>query len=346
MAKTRIVGLIVTLVFLGVIVSRIELAKLGQALASANYLYVFPAAACTATSYVLRTLRWRQILAPTRRIAFRSLFPVLMIGFMANNVLPARIGEVVRAYVLGQREGTSKSLGIATIMLERLCDGLTLVLFLGLLSLVFPLPMLSTAGGPLSLGMEAAYVISAVFLLGAVAVFVLLWYETWARRVIGLIAERLPRRVGMLVEEKAGLFLQGLQSLRGPRTLITIVVLSIVVWSVETCSYFLVLRGFNLGLSFSQTALMALLLLVVVNLGIMLPSAPGYVGTFQFFAMAALGLFGVAPEVGLSIGLVSHGIQYVYVTGLGLIFFARQNLSLQALGNPLPVESRPTADVT
>ncbi|MBI2940658.1 MAG: flippase-like domain-containing protein [Chloroflexi bacterium] len=342
LGRTRAIGLVVTIAFLATIVARVDLNQVGQALGSANYRYVAPALVAVATSYFLRTARWQRILAPTRMIPLRALFPVLMIGFMANNVLPARIGELVRAYSLGRSEGISKSLGLATIMLERLCDGLTLVLFLALVSFTFPLPALSTNGAALSLGMEAAYIVGGVFLLGTLGVLLLLVREDLTVRVLGIVGSRFPQRIGGLLEEKGQLFLQGLHAVRRARAILWIGALSVAVWSVETLIYFNVIQAFNLGLSLQRTLLAALVMLVVVNLGIILPSAPGYVGTFQFFTIAALRLFGVTAEIALSISLVAHAVQYVYVTGIGLLFFTRQNLSLRAL--VAPTEASPTTD--
>lgn len=320
MGRAKVLGFVLTFVFLGLVLWKTDLKELGAAFRSANYVYVVPAALCTFGSYVLRTVRWRRILAPTKRIPFLDLFPVLMIGFMANNVLPARLGEVVRAYTLGRKENLSKSLSFATIMLERLLDGLTLVAFLALLSLAVPLP---------GWGVEIAYFASAVFFAAALGVIVLLLQESLAHRAIALALRPLPSRLAASIASKADAFILGLHALRRKRAVLVLLAFSAVIWSVETSSYSLVLSGFNLRLAPRETILAALMMLVVVNLGIMLPSAPGYVGTFQFFAILALGIFGVQHELALSIAIVAHGVQYVLVTGLGLVFFWHENLSLR-----------------
>lgn len=320
--KTRVLGFLLTFVFLGLVLWKTDLGELGQALRSANYLYVVPAGLCTLSSYVLRTVRWRYILAPTKRVAFRGLFPVLMIGFMANNVLPARLGEFVRAYVLGRKEGISKSLSFATIMLERLLDGVTLVVFLALLSLALPLP---------GWGIEIAYFASGVFLVAAVGVLVLLLRDDLAHRAVDLALRPLPARLASSVASRADAFVQGLHALRRKRVVVALMALSVVIWSVETSSYLLVLAGFHPALWPDAPVLAALLTLVVVNLGIMLPSGPGYVGTFQAFAILALGYFGVQHESALGIAIVAHAVQYFLVTGLGLVFFSRENLSFRTI---------------
>lgn len=326
MRRTRIIGFLLTFVFLGLVLWKTDLSELWSALRSANYIYVVPAALCTATSYLLRTARWQRILLPTRRIAYRRLLSVLMIGFMANNLLPARLGEVVRAYVLGRRETISKSLSFATIMLERLLDGVTLLAVLGALALLMPLP---------DWGQELAYIAGAVFLVATLGIVFLLLREDLAGRVIHLVLRPLPSALATKVAEKADSFIMGLHALRGGRAVLELIALSIAVWSVEATFYYLVLTAFNIGLPLPVLALAASLLLVVVNLGIMLPSAPGYIGTFQFFGLLALGVFGVQHELALSATIVAHGVQYVLVTAVGLAYFGRENLSFRTLTSGL-----------
>jgi len=336
LGKTKLLGFLLTFIFLGLVLWRTNLSELGGALSSANYLYVIPAAFCTLISYILRTIRWRRILLPTRSIPARRLFPVLMIGFMANNVLPARLGEFVRAYSLGQKESISKSLSFATIMLERLLDGVTLVVILALISLSVPLQ---------DWGAEIAYIACAVFLAAAIGVVALLVREDLARRLIFLVLRPWPRATAERFASRADSFVLGLHALRGGRAVVVLLLYSAAIWTVETTMYFLVLRGFNVQLDVQTTVLAAALLLVVVNLGIMLPSAPGYIGTFQFFGVLALSTFAIQRELALSITIVAHSIQYVLVTGLGLIFFSQASMSFKTPFAKLSLESARPEDV-
>lgn len=317
--RTTLFGISLALILLILVLWKIDLDQLLASLATANYWYVLPASLVTFAGYVLRTLRWRRMLRPAQTVAARQLFPILMIGFMANNVLPARTGEIVRAYVLHRRASVSKTLGLATIGLERLFDGLTLVLFLGLVSLRFPLPEwgtgLARSAGLLFLGVTA---VVALLLLRADV----------AGRTIAWIGGRLPKRLGERCSAMFEAALLGLQAVRRRRALLTVALLSILVWLAEATSYLLIVRGFNLPLPPGALLLAAVFLLVVVNLGIMLPSAPGYVGTFQAFAVLALSAFGVQREAALGVAIISHGMQYLLVTGLGLLFLWRGRLSL------------------
>lgn len=322
MARTKVVGFALTLVFLALVLWRVDVAEFAAALSSANYWYVGPAALSTLAGYMVRTLRWGVLLRPARTVPFGSLFPVLMIGFMANNLLPARIGEFVRAYTLGSREQISKSLGLATIVLERLFDGITLVLFITLLSVFFPLP---------GWGNELAAISAIVFASAAVGLLFLLLKRDLALRLLSRAVGPLPSRISNRAENIASLFIVGLHVLRGGRAVLATLSLSVVVWSLEVLSYYLIMQGFPLGLSGMEQVFAAFFLLVVVNIGVMLPSAPGYVGTFQFFAVMALGAFGVAKEMALSVAVVSHAMQYILVTSIGLVCVWVHNLSIRQL---------------
>ena len=321
--RTRIVGFVITLVFLALALWQIDLAGLGSAFSSANYLFVVPAALCTLASYLLRTVRWQRVLRPTRVVSFGGLFPVLMIGFMANNLLPARIGEFVRSYALGRKTGVSKSLGLATIFLERLLDGVTLVFLLAVVSRLMLLP---------EWGAELAYIASALFVVAGLGVVLLLIEDRFLPALVRHITRPLPVRFAARIASWADFFLVGLHAFRKKRVVILLLVYSGVIWLIEGCSYLLVLRAFNVQPEEGSSLLLAAFLtLVVVNLGILLPSAPGYVGTFQFFMILALGAVGVQRELALSASIVSHGTQYLLVTGIGLLSLWKENLSVRTL---------------
>jgi len=322
--KSRYLGVVITFVFVGLLAWKIDLHEVASALASANYIWVIPAVCCTLISYLLRTLRWQSILRPIRPLGFRTLFPVLMIGFMANNLLPARIGELVRAYALGRKTGLSKSLGLATILLERLCDGVSLLVVLGIVALIYPLPTTVR---------EAGTIAGVVFLLGSIGAFVLLTRQHFAMRVIAFCVRPLPRNLGGRITSKTLAFVEGLRVLQRGSDLLMVVFWSAIIWSVEAGSYLLILRGVHPTLASGTPLLAALMMMVMVNLGTLIPSAPGYVGAFQFFGVMALAAFGVPAGIALAVAIVSHVSQWVTVTGIGLLFVARESIGLGGLAS-------------
>ena len=323
--KSRWIGFLLTVVFLGLAFSRVNLAELAGHLREANYALVPPAALATLAGYLLRTARWRIILAGAVPASFTPLFSILMIGFATNNVLPARLGEFVRAVLLRRRTGLRKTFSLATIFLERLFDGLLLVSMLWLLSLNLSLP---------GWGREVQAFSSILFLAVTAGVLLVLTRQRLAERVLGRGVRPLPARAGRWVADAFASFLLGLRGMRRPRVLLTTLALSGLIWSLEGLSYYLLTYAFDFPLQGGERIVACGLLLVIVNLGIMIPSAPGYVGTFQFFAIAALAVFGVAAELALSLAIVAHAMQYVLVTVIGAFFVMRSQLSWRSLAGP------------
>lgn len=339
MGKIRaVLGFALAGLFLYLALHNVEWGQVGLALGSANYLYVVPATLCTLAGYLLRTLRWGRILRPVRHASFARLFPILIVGFAANNVLPARVGELVRAYGLGRREDVSKTMALATILVERVCDGLTLLFFLGLVLLLFP-------AGAKGAEVRTVASISVIFFVGAAGSLVVLRrWPVLAETVLGWLTRPLPRRLAAAAQRMMGNFVLGLGVLARPGDVLVVGAGSLLVWSCEAASYFLVMRAFGLPLNPLQQVLASVFVLVFVNLGIMLPSAPGYIGTFQFFARMAMGAFGVGGGVAFAFAVVSHALQYVLVTSLGLVYFLRDNLALPINGEEVVGAAVPTAE--
>jgi glycosyltransferase 2 family protein len=320
--KGRLIGFLVTAIFIFILARNLSVEDLVEAFRGADYRLVLPAAVATLAGYTLRSVRWQRIVRPAAKIGLPAAFSILMMGFAANNLLPARLGEFVRAYLLRRKTGARKTFGMATVFLERVCDGVVLIAMLGIVSLMRPLPML---------GQQVQMISSLIFLGSVAGILMLLLREGFTVRLLDRLLRPLPARLSGSVLRASRAFIAGLQSLKNPQSLVLVITLSISVWMLEASSYFLMMRAFNVRLDPDLLVLAALLMLVTVNLGIMVPSAPGYVGTFQFFAVTALAVFGVDRETALAVGISSHLMQYILVTGIGLALFAHQNLSLSSL---------------
>jgi uncharacterized protein (TIRG00374 family) len=334
--KTRLLGIVITLVCLGLAFYRVNLDELLGALAGANYILVAPAVVLWLIGYVARTIRWRTILSQSSVGSMFELFGVLMVGFATNNLLPARLGELARAYLLRRRTGLRKTFVLASIFLERVFDGLALVAVITILSAMVELP---------GWGREVEAVAAALFVGVAICLGILLYRHELAARLVAFVARPLPGRIGKFAIGAFGAFVHGLGSMRSPGVVVGTSALSLVVWAIEWAAYVLVASAFSLGLSGVQLAAACAFLLVVVNLGIMIPAAPGYVGTFQFFAVAALGVWGVPPEKALAVAIVAHLAQYVLVTAIGLAFFGREHISLRTMASVAREGSDAEADL-
>ncbi len=163
---------------------------------------------CTFLGSLLRTVRRQFILTPPKGIRLRSLYPVLMIGLMANNLLPLRIGELVRARLLGREETTKQSLAFASVIAERVLDGLTLIFFLIMVSLAFPLP---------AWGQQMQYLSLVLFGTALVALVFPVFREDWAVPVVSFLLSLLPSTVAARPHDMFSSFTSGIGALRDAR---------------------------------------------------------------------------------------------------------------------------------
>jgi uncharacterized protein (TIRG00374 family) len=328
----KLLGVGLTLVFLALALRNVDLTAVWQAIVAADYRWLLPAAAFVSAGYLIRTGRWQSILWPVLRAPYWVCFRCLILGFAANNVLPARVGEVIRAYSLRQKTGTSATLGVATVVVERVFDGVTL---LALMAIALQVAAIPADDERLRL-VEAVSI--AIFATALVVLIALLVLRERALALVAWLARPLPARFEARVQAMAASFIVGLECMQRPGALVRIVPLSVLVWLCEAAAYGCVARAFSVDLTPPQFVSAVLFLTVFVNLGIMVPSAPGFIGTFQFFARLALVPFGVAPDIAFGLAVVAHALQYGLVTGAGLVVMWREHLSLGSLART-PVDT-------
>jgi uncharacterized protein (TIRG00374 family) len=297
-------GVAVSLVGLWLAFRGLGLAEVGRALAGARYWLLVPALALYFAGVWVRAVRWRRLLLPVANVPSGRLFPVVVIGYMANDVLPARLGELVRCYVLRRREGVPTSTALGTVLLERVMDGLTMLAFMAL-----ALPFLPFSAALYRLLAGAAAVFGT-----AVAVLVLLATRpVLAARVAEATTRFLPVGPRDRLRGVALSFFGGLAALGGVGVTLRVFALSCAAWLLEAGMYFLLMFAFPLTPSFP----LAVLTTAVANLGTLIPSAPGYVGVFDFLGRSVLGQLGVPPATALAYVVVVHAALVLPVTLLG-----------------------------
>ena len=325
--KGNILGLLLSAVCLYLVFQKVDMDRLWASLASLNYGFLAAALAVFLTTFLVRTTRWQSLLSPTKEVPYRRLFSVIFIGYMANNVLPARLGELVRAYVLSKKEGVRKSTTLATIFIERIFDGLSLLFILGAFMLAYETGAI-TLDAPLPGWVTKAGLFAGAGFLGAFGFVLTLEFfpksADWAR---GLIQKFAPAKIAGKLEGILGAFVEGVSCLRSFPRLLFVFGASLLIWGIEGTTYFLLGEAFGMQLPIH----VFLVTMVLVNLGTIIPSAPGFVGSFQLFCVMALGLFGVSKEVGLSYGLVLNMGEYLPVTLLGIAFLAAENLNFKTM---------------
>lgn len=305
-----------SLVFLWLAVRGVRLEELGETLGHVRGAWLLPVVASVFVRFWLTAIRWQLLLRPVRRIGVHRLFGVTMIGFMANNVLPARMGEFVRAYALGKSESLAAPLAFATIVLERVFDGFTLLLFL--------------VGGLLFLRPEPWLVFSAAatfcLYLGVLAALVSLRGPRGlglARRLLGWLPQAPRTRALGLLDA----FASGLGVLAHGRALVGAGLLSLLIWGVNAAG----VHAMFLALTLDLPAHASFLLLAVIAVAVVVPSTPGYVGPFQAGTVFALALFAVPKASALSLSILYHAANYIPITAVGLAYLGALNLTLGEL---------------
>ena len=335
LSKRFVFGLVLSVFFLAVFLWRADVGDIWEAMESANYLYIVPAVAMYLSSLLWRTLRWRIILSPMGDYRVSRLWPVVLVGYAANNVLPVRLGELVRSYFLNIREGVSKTTALATILIERVADGMALLLLVGVVAIFIPPIDLFRAIGELThvpwlllTMMLSVPFFSFAFLLISMAV----WPER-VERFLARVLNYLPARVRPMASFLSSRFLEGLSALRHPDRLVKIIALSIPVWTFEASLFLLIALGFGLDDYFSIWKLIGVLILTTAtsNLGTIIPSGGGGVGPFEFFAQATLVYFAVDVSVASAYVLVVHASLLVPVTFIGMGYASLSNHTLTEL---------------
>lgn len=326
-------GLLISALFLYQALANLKLAEVWEALRGARYAWLIPGVMVYFVAVWARTWRWHYLLRPMKRVPLRRLFPVVCIGYMGNNVYPARAGEVIRAYVLKRKDGVSVSASLATIIIERIFDGVVMLLFVFVALPFTPMPE----------ELRRVVVLFSLLFFGALGAFFLVAARpALSQKVYGWFIDRLlPRRFQEPVRGILDRFMDGLASLRSGRDVAMVFVTSVFVWLTETVKYWFVMHGFDFAVPFYVLMLMN----GVVNLATTIPSSPGYVGTFDTPGIEVLKAFGVQAEVAAGYTFVLHAALWFPITALGAYYMWRESVSWQdfAQASRLREEEQPLA---
>jgi uncharacterized protein (TIRG00374 family) len=313
-------GLAVSAIFLFLAFREINYRDLWQTLKQIRLIWLLPGLMIYFLGVLVRTWRWQYLLKPLKKVEISTLFPIINIGYMGNNVFPLRMGEVLRSVVLKRREDVSISGSLATILVERIFDAVVIVGFV-----LLNLGQLSNLPGEISfaqLGRLAT--LAVVIFLAGLSVFILvaMFPKPAMRLVHNLINKFLPERFREPLINISDKFLEGLMSLRSPKDALMILTTSIMIWLFETGLYWSVQQALGFDLSFGQL----MLLNGVVNLVLLVPAAPGGLGTFDAAGRAMLEAYGIGAEPALGYTLVLRIALWLPITLLGTVYFLREGL--------------------
>jgi uncharacterized protein (TIRG00374 family) len=315
-------GILLSAVFGLVTLSQVDLRQLTAALRSAHYPLLVLAAVLQVSTLLVRAWRWQYLFEPIQPIRLLPLLSATAVGFLANMVLPAHAGEVVRAYVLSRREAVSAMTVLTTIVVERAMD-IVIMLVILLAVLIFANIRLELI--PVTAHLRT---VGYVCLLVGVGLVSGLWFfRSQTARMLQKLSGYLPQQWQHRLRSTWASFVLGLQVFHKGRHVVAMLVLSLLLWSIIAFSNVCVFYAFGLRLPL----IAAFLVLGMQMLGVAIPAAPGFIGTFHAAVVAGLAVFEVATELALSMAIVMHAAFFFPFLLVGLIFLWRESLSLRDL---------------
>ncbi len=310
------VGLVVSAVFLYLALRGVDLAAAWRAALTARWGYLGLAWVCLLASYLLRAWRWQVIVRPLKRVPLWTMWRVFMVGFMSNNILPARAGELVRAYVLGQAAQVNAAAILGTIAVERVFD-----VAMALLLLVFGVTVGVLGELDNSVWLGAAMVGGIVFGVLAAA----LWGDAlvdWGTRWVGRVSPSWGDKLAGVGRS----FVQGLRAVGSVGRAVYVALLAVASWALFMAYAYFILRAYRLHIGVAGVAF----LLGMAGLGVSIPSAPGGVGTLDYAYIFGLQLLKIGDEnTRASFALTGHVIEWITTLALGMFSLGQLGLSFR-----------------
>lgn len=319
------VGLIITAAFLAWALHGVDLKEVVAGARRANLWLVVLSAMVATLTFPIRAIRWRVLLRDVHEKPFAvgPLWDATAIGFMANNLLPARAGEFARAWVASRRLPVRFSTALASIGVERVFDGL---MMLALMAVAIAAPSFPSQArvGDTSLSRIAAFAAAVFGTLLLVALLVALRPGPWLALLDRVTGALLPTRWAGKVRSAAEGLVAGLAVLKNPVRFVMVVFWSLVLWLVNAAAFAICFRAFDLLVPPEGS----LLLQGLIGFGVAIPSAPGYAGVFEAATILTLQFYGIGAGAALAYAVVFHLAGFIPITLLGLQALSRANLRL------------------
>jgi uncharacterized protein (TIRG00374 family) len=349
------IGILISILALYFAFRRVDFGQVWASLSAVNYWLLAVSVAFLVLFLVLRAYRWRLLFYPQCGLRVRNLLAVINVGYLVSNVFPARLGDVARAYLIGDSEPVSRTAAFSTVVAERVLDALCAVVGFCLVLPFAPVPAWM---------IRAGLIVGVAAVVAVVAFVVLVRRREWTLRLLDriLLALHWPEREAMArfwarlaqrthlrflarlpwpdrarLQRTAGSLIDGLSGITTARLGPRLVLWSVVIWVDITLFYWIILLAFDPSLPFVA----GLAVNSVTALGMTVPSSPGNLGVFEITASQTAALFGLSLDTAMGFALVSHTIVYVVYTILGLVSMAQQNLTYSELQRRISAEAKP-----
>jgi uncharacterized protein (TIRG00374 family) len=329
MKKFFAIGLLISIITILFLVNMLDFSKLIDAFAKISLLKLLPCVIIYLIVHILRVTRWMLMLRPVVHTSFKSPLSALSICLLANNILPGHMGELVRAYLVAAENKASKSAVLATVVVERVYDGLSVLFFLLILLLWLELPE-AAAAGDLAFSKETlrrvGYLGLAFFGGLLLALRVLCSQEPRAMKALDWLSRPFPEKLRTKIAQFCANFVSGLR-ISSFKDLSATILLSLSLWFLQCLWAYSPAPAFGLDIPVSAGFLMT----VALTFAMLIPSAPAFVGTFQMAAVLSLSCFGIDPNEAGAYSIVLWAVYFVTSSLLGLLFAWRAGLSWRAL---------------
>jgi uncharacterized protein (TIRG00374 family) len=307
--KKIVLSWIVSIVLLVIVASKIDFSSAIIELKKISLSFLVVSVLVYSFSFLLRALRWKYLIKPLAEISFVDSFSIVCVSFLANNVLPARLGEFLRAFLLSKKKGIGKIKSFSTVVVDRVIDGITLIF-------VFFAIMVFSSSVPESL--QKIMVLPVIVFAFGMGFFV---QPSFFRKALSPLFKKIPFVYNKVHSRLDDIVIGGKAFSQGFGLMAKIWASSFLIWGIEATNFFVISTGLGIHLSFAQIVL----LLVIVAVGSMIPSAPAYIGTFEALFVFSFLAFGLSAESGIAMAITIHAIEFFCILILGL-------MSLNVLG--------------
>jgi uncharacterized protein (TIRG00374 family) len=348
------IGILISIIALAFAFRQVDFATVLTALAGANYWLLAASLVPLLLFLILRAIRWRLLFYPKQGLRLLNLFSVINIGYLLSNIFPARLGDVARAYLIGDTEDVSRASAFSTVVAERVLDALCAV---GGFFVVLPFADLP------DWMVRSGLIVGVAALVAVVLFVVLVRRREWSLRLVDRILRALHwpehetmvrfwtrlaerTRLGFLADlpwadrsdlgRMAGSLIDGFSGITTLRLGLPLLFWSVLIWALISAYYWIVLLAFEPG----QPYVAGVGVAAITALGMTVPSSPGFIGVFEFLTRETMVLFGMAPDVALGYALVAHAFVYVVLCLLGLAGMVQQNITYAEVQERISTEDQ------
>jgi uncharacterized protein (TIRG00374 family) len=318
MKKKVAVGLALSAILVYLSLRGIHFPGVVEGFRTIRYGYLLPVVAIFLLMQFLRSYRWGLMLSPLAKVDQLSLFSVTSVGFLAIIAIPARLGELARPYLITKKSCLTMSAALGTIIAERVLDSLTVLIIAVFVLFFTPLPTWLVRSSVLLLIMTITFLSLMILMI---------LKRDMAVRVLAPLIGRLPQRHAEPIKRFFSHFIEGFRIMIDPALLFSVTGLSIIIWLVDVLGIYLLFQAFG----FQLPVVAAFVVMIILIIGIAIPTAPGFIGNWHYFCILGLSLFNIPKTDALTFAIVYHFLSIGIVVVLGLAFLPFNRLSFADL---------------